>query len=505
MVQSHPSTPDQRAQWIGQMIAHAGDYGFVTQLSRTIGVSRQTLYTWTNQGRQALEQVFVEPAPTSALTPTLERQILTLLVESHSSYRGIQTCLDRLTHQHVSLGTIASVIAAAQLRAQDWMASQAPATARPIALDEIYGKQRRGAYLSIVDTASYAVWAAEGPLPVDTEAWTLVLWVAQDRGLHWQATISDGGAAIQAACRCVDPSGQHGRDVWHVLHTCAQVQGRLDRWVATLHAQAATVARQAARVAAGQRPRGAKPQTDLAAHTAQCAHATAIAANVRYLTTVLQELLEVVVISGVGVLDAAARRANLEALVDLLAEVGASAPRRQHAEIKRLHTQIVAALPGLLAFVARLDAVQQDMGVILGRDTVALVGWAWQRRAILGPHPDDLLPLLPEEWRAAARVLLLAWETAVRASSAVENWHSIVRPHLAVHRRLSPGMLALLAVWHNHRVFTRGVHKGQSPLQLSGMRDAPTDWLVALGYPPVDAPAHQLLPNQLSTQLALVA
>ena len=48
---------------------------------------------------------------------------------------------------------------------------------------------------------------------------------------------------------------------------------------------------------------------------------------------------------------------------------------------------------------------------------------------------------------------------------------------------LSTGMLALLAVWHNHRVFTRGIHKGKSPLHLSGMTDAPTDWLVALGLP----------------------
>ena len=77
-----------------------------------------------------------------------------------------------------------------------------------------------------------------------------------------------------------------------------------------------------------------------------------------------------------------------------------------------------------------------------------------------------------------------------RASSAVENWHSILRPHLAVHRTVSPGLLALLAVWHNHRVFRRGVHKGTSPLQLSGLLDAPTDWLVALGYPPASPPAQ---------------
>ena len=66
----------------------------------------------------------------------------------------------------------------------------------------------------------------------------------------------------------------------------------------------------------------------------------------------------------------------------------------------------------------------------------------------------------------------------------METWHSLVRPHLAVHRTLSVGRLALLAVWHNHRVFSRGTHRGASPLQLSGMADGPTDWLVALGYPP---------------------
>ena len=49
--------------------------------------------------------------------------------------------------------------------------------------------------------------------------------------------------------------------------------------------------------------------------------------------------------------------------------------------------------------------------------------------------------------------------------------------------------LALLAVWHNHRAFARGAHAGRSPLRLSGLPEAPTDWLVALGYPPAAAPA----------------
>ena len=110
------------------------------------------------------------------------------------------------------------------------------------------------------------------------------------------------------------------------------------------------------------------------------------------------------------------------------------------------------------------------------------------RRALLGSTQTDLLALLPDSWRAPATALFTAWDGAVRASSLVENWHSVLRPHLAIHRTLSPGLLALLAVWHNHRRFARGMHAGHSPLGLSGLTTVSTDWLVALGYPPAPRP-----------------
>ena len=79
-------------------------------------------------------------------------------------------------------------------------------------------------------------------------------------------------------------------------------------------------------------------------------------------------------------------------------------------------------------------------------------------------------------------MLFASWTQAVRASSVVENWHSILRPHLAVHRTRSAGMLALLAVWHNHRIAPRGPHADLSPLQRSRADQVKTDWLTALGY-----------------------
>jgi hypothetical protein len=172
MVQSHPSTPAERAQWPTYMLAHPGEYGLVTQLSRTLNVSRPTLYAWKATAQQALEQAFGGPPPAISVPTTLERQIVTLLIEGHNSYTNIQTCLATLTGQHLSIGTIARVVQAAQQRAQQWMTTQAPASPRTLALDEIYANNRQGAYLNVVDVDSWAVWAAEGRLAVDADSWT---------------------------------------------------------------------------------------------------------------------------------------------------------------------------------------------------------------------------------------------------------------------------------------------------------------------------------------------
>ena len=44
------STPSERVAWVSYLLAHAGEYGAVTALSRGARVSRQTLYTWLARG-----------------------------------------------------------------------------------------------------------------------------------------------------------------------------------------------------------------------------------------------------------------------------------------------------------------------------------------------------------------------------------------------------------------------------------------------------------------------
>ena len=505
MGHAQPSTPVQRVHWASYLLAHAGEYGVVARLSRHLGVSRPTLYAWRDRAQQALHHAFAPVSPVPPPPPTLEREVLTLWVAAHASTRGIQTCLATLTQRGISLETITRILQDAEQRALTWMATHVPPTVRALALDEISANARQGAYLNVVDVHSGAVWASEGPAAVDTDSWTVVLWDLQQRGLRWDRVVLDGGSAMQAACRQVTPAVPLQHDQWHVLHRCAQLQARLERRLADLTARSAVVARQAARVAAGQPPKGRNPQTDVAAHAASVGRATHLVADVRSLTQEVKRLLEVVVVGHRGLLDGVQRQAEMEAALTLLAEVAATSRAPFQTEVEQVQTVLREALPRLLTFVDHVAQVQQDLVTVLPVERQVLLGWAWLRRKVLGWTRHDLVAAIPVEWQAAARIVLATWDDAVRVSSAVERWHSILRPHLAVHRPLARGRLALLAVWHNHRVFTRGLSKGQSPLHLSGMGDAPTDWLVALGYPAADAVVVPQQPGPVAPAIALAA
>ena len=506
MHKRHCSTTNQRVQMVSELIANEGKYGIISSMSSRHEVSRETLYDWKGKGKEALQGAFTPREEPREEEERLERAVLTLLTEAHASTRGIQVCLERLLGLHVATGKISRIVQQAGKRARVWMEQNIPKGMRALAIDEQYGSKRGEAYLNIVDVHSDQVLASVPPVAVDAESWTLLLWQMHKQGLRWNCIVSDGGKAIQSAvddfkpiqdegddCKPIQdevqelpPKQVHQRDVWHVLDECQKVQRRLDRQVEEWQNQTKTVRGQAARVAAGKKPLGVNPKTDVQAHVALVKQAEHVASGVRYLRHELQRLLSVVVLVTLpepSLLSSHQRREELDTLLDLLAELYKVAPTKMQGEVGRLHDHIQSALPRLLGFVEDLDAVHEIALQEIGPAAVHLIGWAWLHRAILGQRSQLLVNDFPPEWRACVSALLCTWDQAVRSSSCVENWHSVLRPFLAVHRSLSAGMLALLAVWHNHRVAPRGLHEGQSPMQRSGLEKEATDWLVALGYP----------------------
>lgn len=267
----------------------------------------------------------------------------------------------------------------------------------------------------------------------------------------------------------------------------AKVQGRLETLVGHEEERLRTITASDQRKAEGHKGSGRPPKAGREEQERTVKQLMHVWEAVAYLFAELHRLLEVVIVdrrSTSGLMSAHVRTQELQTLVGLLREVQDDAPASVQHDVLAMARLVELALPSLLLFAHRLEETQQQAVQELGGEAVSLMAWAWQRRSILGPEQHTLVQGLAPAWHALAQRLFESWTQAVRASSVVENWHSIVRPHLAVHRTLSAGMLALLAVWHNHRIAPRGLHAERSPLQRSGGEQVEGDWLSILGYLP---------------------
>lgn len=413
--------------------------------------------------------------------------MLTLLIEAHASYRQVQSCVHKPFATSLSLGTICARVQSAGKRARVWLGHQRSTSLRALALEEQFSSKRGEAYLNVVDVHSGQVWASLPPAAVEGESWMMVVWDLQAQGVDYDTTVSDGGHAIHEALKQMKSLDTHQRDVWHGFQQAAKVQGRVETLVQHEEERLHTITSYEQRTTGGQKLSGRPPKASREEQETTVNHLMYVWEAVASLFGELHRLLEVVIVdptSSSGLLSARDRQQELESVVSLLAEARQQAPLSVQHDLGAMARVIELALPALLRFAHRLAESHQRAVGVLGGAGVHLIAWAWQRRKLLGPDNHTLLQGLAPTWRATAQMLFEGWTQAVRASSVVENWHRLVRPHLAVHRVLSAEMLALLAVWHNHRIAPRGLHEGLSPLQRSQGQAGQVDWLTALGYLP---------------------
>ena len=108
------STVDERSQWGAGLLAPDSSHGVVSQLRREHEVSRQTLNRRITKAETAMQEALSPNAKGEQRQVQIERAVLTLLIEGHSSYRGIQTCMRELLGETVSLGTIVSIVVRGQ-------------------------------------------------------------------------------------------------------------------------------------------------------------------------------------------------------------------------------------------------------------------------------------------------------------------------------------------------------------------------------------------------------
>ena len=450
--------------------------------------SRKFVYRQIDIAQQALEQAFATPAEDDAeilfhLPVTkkwLRMNVVSLLLNCRSCYRGVINHFHDCLGRHVSLGTIHNILHQAVPIARG-ITVQQPLDAIDFGLlDEIFQVQLP--VLVGVDATSTYCFLLSQETHRDGVTWGVRLLELQERDLDPAAFIADFGSGLRAGCALAYVDTPCWGDVFHGLQTVVPVVSALENQAYAAIAACDTLERQAA---THQRRHGRANQS----LTAKLTHAQpkeeraiTLADDVAILAEWLRA--DLFAVSGPA---CAERRVLYDFIVAELRERAPQCPYR----LNPLCTFLDNHRDQLLGFAAKLDldlaecAARFQVSVDTLRELLRLQQLSsnnprrWQRETELRHQLRERFYDINEAVREVA-------QRTVRASSLVENLNSRLRNYFTLRRHLGADYLALLQFYFNHRRFDRSEcpqRVGKSPAELLTGQTHP-HWLQMLGYQP---------------------
>ncbi len=465
-------TPEQRADTALQMFVPLPDRqrGLVSELARLYGVSRTLLYKIRDRAWDAMVEALLprdagRPAQVTMLTVNkafIDRTIA-ILPTLTGSVRNIRLGLDLILGLRRSVGYVSETLTAAGEQAVAY--NLGITVPLPILgeADEIF--QGRKPCLTLVDGRSFLVVNLTSTESRDATIWGITYLDVVERGIEFHDLACDGGTGLRAGVREAKLAIPLRPDLFHILQDARRLTRRLEgaAYKAIETAERAHRADLEARGIIRRRGRCLKIKVPLPQAEVEEAQAIETFDNWCWLLSEIRQALEPIT-PAYRMVSVAETRATLEATLELIEELN-------HSDITAFVDHLQEKIPELLAPLEWLE--QQFTPVLdgLDADTEAFIIWAWQHRQALNLNIDTDIP---EALRSVVRVV---WDTLGlfhRSSSLAESLHSWLRPYLQIHRGRPKWLLALLQLYWNHHRFERGKRAGSSPLELAGVKDAPS-------------------------------
>jgi len=463
-------TLEQRADAGLQMLDPDREWGLVSELARLYGVSRTLLYkirdrVWDAMVEALLPRDAGRPAQDNTLTVDkafIDRTIAILPMLT-GSVRGIRLGLNLILGVRRSVGYVSETLSAAGEQA----AAHSLGIRVPLPIlgeaDEIF--QGRKPCLTLVDGRSFLVVSLTPAESRDATTWGVTYLDAVERGIQFHDLACDGGTGLRAGVREAELAIPLRPDLFHILQDAHHITQRLERtaYKAIETAERARRADLEARGIIRRRGRRLKIKVPLPQAEVQEAQAIETFDNWCWLLGEIRQALEPIT-PAYRIVSVAEAKATLETAVELLKECN-------HPDIVALADDLQEKMPGLIAPLEWLEQQLPPVFQGLNADTQAFIIWAWQHRQDLHLDIDTDFPA------ALQPIVRVVWEVLGlfhRSSSLAESLHSWLRPYLQIHRGIPKWLAPLLQLFWNHHRFERGKRKGGSPLELAGVKDAPS-------------------------------
>ncbi len=465
-------TLEQRADAALQMLVPLPDreWGLVSELARLYGVSRTLLYEIRDRALDALVEALLprnagRPAQASTLTVDkvfIDRTIA-ILPMLKGSVRDIRLGLDLILGVTRSVGYVSETLAAAGERATTY--NLGVTVPLPILgeADEIF--QGRKPCLTLVDGRSFLVLNLTPAESRDGTTWGLVYLDLVERGIQFHDLACDGGTGLRAGVREAELAIPLRPDLFHIMQDAHRLTRRLESaaYKAIETAERARRADLEARGIIRRRGRRLKIKVPLPQAKIEEVKAIELFDNCRWLLGEVRLALEPITPAHT-IVSVAETKATVETALELLKGL-------HHPTITAFADDLQGKIPELLAPLEWLEQQLTPVLENLDADTQTFIIWAWQHRQELNLNIDTDIP---EDLRSVVRT---AWDILGlfhRSSSLAESLHSWLRPYLQIHRGMPKWLLPLLQLFWNHHEFERGKRAGSSPLELAGVKDAPS-------------------------------
>ena len=486
-------------------LARQGRYGAVSALADEHGVSRRMVYQLRGQASEALTAAFAASgvkAPRGSFTWTLterdvERTIVALRVVTPSSIRDIVAMLPIVYGFGWSYGKVWSVLQRAERQARAFLELVDLVGIESIALDEMFSQGRP--VFAGIDLDTQYLFQLESHERRTGEAWAESLGLLRDeQGLTPKRVVKDAGSGLALGVQLCWPGMEERDDLFHAVYMMGKEAYHLER-----RAYAAIEKEEEVLRVRGQAEDKTETERRRIGQQLRKARENAARAIDRYdsFEAARQEARRVLDLADPG----SGRLRTSAEVVEVLIRVG-DQMQALGGRVRKVGRYLRNRAPGLGRYLdalgERLQAVTLQAG---GPEAVEAVVRAYQASLDAGRGGSDAVrKRQKQELRAAGLNLLAIGEedperikqamTAVvpeltqrhRASSAIENLNSVLRPYLVVQKHAEQGFLDLFRFYWNTREREWGRNKGSSAYeQLTGVRV--DDWLTLLGFPRSEA------------------
>jgi len=502
----HPLHPPSVAHLAAVALAAQGEYGVVTDLARQHGITRQEVYALREQGRLALEATFTPAEVERPGRFTLElseadiaRTVVALRVVTPSSIRDEVALLPIIYGFGWSYGKIWNVLHQAEQRAREFLDDVDLSGIESVALDEMFSQGCP--VFAGIDLDTQYLFQAEVHPSRSGEVWAESLGALRDhQGLQPKRVVKDAGTGLRAGVQSCWPGVEEYDDLFHAVRKMGQEAYHLERRAYASIAKEEKLTQQRGRAKTETKRRSLGQQ--LRQTRLRTEHAIDRYDRFEALRREAARVLELAD-RGSGRL-----RTSTEVVVILTRvaeDMKAIGGKRVREVAKYLRNRAKGLGRYLDDLSARLDRTAEAAG---GAEVVEAVVRAYQaslvvhRRGRSGPpwarrarHQEleeavrHLLEATGREAECLQRAVGLVMPELAhrhRASSAIENLNSVLRPYLVVQKHAEQGFLDLFCFYWNTRTRQWGRHKGTSAYELL-CGEKVDDWLTLLGFPPGEA------------------